>query len=121
SDELEITVTGRQTHGSSPWLGVDPIAVTSQILNALQMIPSRQLDITKSPSVITIGRINAGIRHNIIPDKVEMAGTIRTFDPAVRQTLLERLERTVTGIAASAGASATVTIKPYSPVVYNDP
>ena len=121
SDELRIVVTGKQTHGSSPWRGVDPIIVAAQIMTALQAIPSRQLDITKAPAVITIGSIHGGVRGNIIPDTVEMIGTIRNFDDDVRKELLTRLERTATAIASAAGAEATVTIYPYSGVTWNDP
>ncbi len=121
SDEFHLTIEGRQTHGSSPWLGIDPITVAGQMLTAIQMIPSRQLDITVAPSVITVGKIAGGVRHNIIPDRVEMDGTIRTFDPEVRKRLLARLEATVNHVAESAGARASLEVKPYSPVVYNDP
>ena len=121
ADALEIRVVGRQTHGSSPWLGVDPIIVAGQILVALQTIPSRQLDITAAPAVVTIGSIHGGVRGNIIPDDVVMTGTIRTFDTAMRDDLLQRIERTATRIAEAAGAEATVTIDPYAPVVYNQP
>jgi amidohydrolase len=121
SDSLFITVRGRQTHGSSPWLGVDPIFVSSQIVTALQAIPSRQLDITKGPAVITIGSLQGGVRGNIIPDEVEMMGTIRTFDVGVREELHAKLRKTVNLIAEAAGAEATVTIDSYSPVTGNHP
>lgn len=121
SDSLYITVRGRQTHGSSPWLGVDPIHAASQIVTALQAIPSRQLDITKGPAVITIGSMRGGVRGNIIPDEVEMLGTIRTFDVGVREELHAKLRKTVDLVAESAGAEASVTIDPYAPVTGNDP
>jgi amidohydrolase len=121
SDSLYITVRGRQAHGSAPWMGVDPIFVSSQIVTALQGIPSRQLDITKGPAVITIGSMHGGVRGNIIPDDVEMMGTIRTFDAGVREELHAKLKRTVSMIAQAAGAEATITIDPYSPVTGNDP
>ena len=121
ADGLEIIVRGKQTHGSSPWAGVDPIIVSAQIMNALQLIPSRQLDITRAPSVITIGSIHGGIRGNIIPDEVKMTGTIRTFDKSIRQELLERLNKTAIAIAEAAGATAEVIITPYAPVTYNQP
>ncbi len=121
ADWLQINVKGRQTHGSSPWKGVDPIFVAAQIMTALQAIPSRQLDITKGPAVITIGSFNGGVRGNIIPGEVEMLGTIRTFDAGVRENLHAKLRRTVRLIAEASGATATVTIQPYSPVTENDP
>jgi amidohydrolase len=121
SDSLYITVKGRQAHGSAPWMGVDPIFVSSQIVTALQGIPSRQLDITRGPAVITIGSMHGGVRGNIIPDDVEMMGTIRTFDAGVREELHAKLKRTVNMIAAAGGAQATITIDPYSPVTGNDP
>jgi amidohydrolase len=121
ADWLQINVKGRQTHGSSPWKGVDPVFVAAEIMTALQAIPSRQLDITKGPAVITIGSIQGGVRGNIIPDKVEMLGTIRTFDAGVRENLHAKLRRTVRLIAEASGATTTVTIQPYAPVTANDP
>ena len=121
ADWLQINVKGRQTHGSSPWKGVDPVFVAAEIMTALQAIPSRQLDITKGPAVITIGSIQGGVRGNIIPDEVEMLGTIRTFDTGVRENLHAKLRRTVRLIAEASGATATVTIEPYAPVTANDP
>ena len=121
ADGLQITVTGVQTHGSSPWLGVDPIYVASQIATAIQGIPSRHLDITRSPAVITIGSMHGGVRGNIIPDKVEMSGTIRTFDPGVREVLHARLRSTVHAIAEANGATAEIVIDGATPVTTNDP
>ncbi len=120
ADSFNLTVKGRQTHGSSPWRGVDPIFVAGQIMMAIQAIPSRQLDITKGPAVITIGSIHGGVRHNIIPDAVEMTGTIRTFDAGERESLLAKLRRTVDSVAEAGGATATLTIRPYGPVTSND-
>lgn len=121
ADGLQINVVGRQTHGSSPWLGVDPIYVAAEIVSALQGIPSRHLDITKGPAVITIGSINGGVRGNIIPDEVEMQGTIRTFDTGVREVLHAKLRSTVKAIAEANGATATVSIEGYAPVTGNHP
>jgi len=121
ADGLEIVVEGEQTHGSSPWLGVDPVTAAAQIITALQTIPSRQLDITKAPAVVSIGSIHGGVRGNIIPDRVDMLGTIRTFDPEMREDFLKRITKTAETVAAAAGAKATVTITPYAPVTYNDP
>lgn len=122
SDSYRILVKGRQTHGARPWGGVDPIVVSSQIVSTLQTIVSRQTDIAANPAVITIGAIKGGIRHNIVPDEVEMVGTLRTFDRAQRADILERIRRTVTKIAEASGATATFEIDPGSnPVVNNDP
>ncbi|MEM8499181.1 MAG: amidohydrolase [Pseudomonadota bacterium] len=121
AESLFITVEGIQTHGSSPWRGVDPIYVSGQIMTAIQGIPSRFLDITAGPAVITIGSIHGGVRGNIIPDKVEMMGTIRTFDKEVREVLHEKLHKTVEGIADASGAKVTVKTSGYTPVTGNDP
>ncbi len=121
ADGLEIVVEGVQTHGSAPWMGVDPVTVAAQIIAALQVIPSRQLDITNAPAVVTIGSIHGGVRGNIIPDKVEMTGTIRTFDTAMREDFHARIRRTAENIGEAAGAKVTVRIDPYAPVTYNDP
>jgi amidohydrolase len=122
SDRFRMVVTGRQTHGARPWGGVDPIVTASQIVLAMQTIVSRQVDITQYPAVLTVGAIKGGIRNNIIPNEVELIGTIRTFDPAVRADIIERLGRTAREVAASAGATATLEIaKDNNPVVVNDP
>lgn len=106
ADSFEITVKGVQTHGSSPWRGVDPISVTGQLITALQQIPARQLDVTKAPAVVSIGQIQGGVRWNIIPDTVSLGGTVRTFDPQMREQLLEKMARTTEHIAAASGATA---------------
>jgi len=121
ADDLAITVTGRQTPGSSPWLGVDPIYAAAQVVTALQGMLGRQLDSTRGPAVISIGRIRGGVRGNIIPDEVELTGTIRTFDPALRTALHTRLRDVVRDTAAANGAGATVTISESAPVTSNDP
>ena len=120
-DTLTIEVRGKQTHGAYPWLGVDPIVVASQIVLGLQTIPSRQLDSTVAPSIVTIGMIQGGIRNNIIPDSVKMLGTIRSLDKAMQKEIHDRIRRTAESIAASAGATASVTIETGYPIVYNDP
>jgi len=121
SDAMRIKVTGRQTHGAVPWGGVDPIVVASQIVLGLQTIASRQLDVTATPSIITIGTFHGGVRSNIIPDEVELSGTIRTFLPEVRRDIERRIRRTVEHIATSAGATADVEIDYGYPVTVNDP
>jgi amidohydrolase len=120
ADHLHVTVRGTQTHGAMPWDGIDPIVVASQIVLGLQTIASRQLD-SRSPTIITIGTIHGGVRHNIIPDQVEMTGTIRILDPENRRNVLDRIRRTAERIAESAGAVATVEFDPYGPVTFNDP
>ncbi|HET9466793.1 MAG TPA: amidohydrolase, partial [Vicinamibacterales bacterium] len=121
SDVLRIVVRGKQTHGAVPWGGVDPIVVASQIVLGLQTIASRQLDVTKTPSIITIGSIHGGVRYNIIPDEVQLDGTIRTFSSDVQQDMHRRITLTAESIAASAGATASVVITPLYPVMVNDP
>ncbi|HET9385741.1 MAG TPA: amidohydrolase [Gemmatimonadales bacterium] len=121
ADQLRIVVRGRQTHGGQPWNGIDPIVVASQIVLGLQTITSRQVDLTAGAAVITVGAINGGIRFNIIPDSVVMLGTIRAFDPPVRNDIHQRVRRTVESIAHSAGATAQVVIDTMTAVTYNDP
>ena len=119
SDQLYITVKGKQTHGAMPSKGVDPVTASAQIIIALQTMVTRQMDAAASPVVVSIGKIDGGIRHNIIPDKVEMAGTIRHLDPKSHDDLLDRVRNTATGTAAVSGASADVRIEPYAPPVFN--
>jgi amidohydrolase len=123
ADGFSIIVKGRQTHGSAPWGGVDPITVAAQITLGLQLIPSRQIDVTKAPAVVTIGMIQGGIRGNIIPDSVVMVGTIRTFDDSMRADIHRRIRRTAEQIAQSQGATAMVSIPPEAgyPLTFNDP
>jgi amidohydrolase len=121
SDNLRIVVRGKQTHGAVPWGGVDPIVVSAQIVNGLQTIVARQIDITSAPAIVTIGRINGGIRFNIIPDSVIMEGTIRALDPAMQKDIHARIRRTAEMIAQSAGAVADVRIDIGNPVTFNDP
>lgn len=120
-DSFTIKVHGKQTHGAYPWLGVDPIVVASQIVLGLQTIPSRQLDSSLAPSVVTVGAIHGGVRNNIIPDDVEMIGTIRSLDAKMRDQIHARIRRTAEDIAASAGATAEVAIESGYPITYNDP
>ncbi|TNE56560.1 MAG: amidohydrolase [Bacteroidetes bacterium] len=121
SDWFYITVTGQQTHGASPWQGIDPIVVSSQIIQGLQTIISRQTNLTEQPAVITVGIIESGVRANIVPEKAELTGTIRTLDTAMRRQIHERIIRTAEKIAESAGAQADVRIENKTPITYNDP
>jgi amidohydrolase len=121
ADWLKITIEGRQTHGSSPWLGVDPVTAAAQVVAALQTVPSRQMDVTTAPVVVSIGSIHGGVRGNIIPDAVEMQGTIRTLDSGMRTVFHERIRRTAEKVAEASGAHAIVEISGYAPVTWNDP
>ena len=121
SDRIEITVNGRQTHGSKPWAGIDPIVVASQIVMNLQTITSRQVDITRAPAVVSIGSIHGGIRNNIIPDSVTMLGTVRTFDQDMRTDIADRIKRTVTTTAEAAGTSASIEYDFGYPITVNHP
>jgi amidohydrolase len=121
ADQFEIVVTGRQTHGSSPWRGVDPIVVAAQIVTALQTIVSRNVDITRLPAIVSVGQFQAGVRNNIIPDTARLVGTIRTFDDAVQSDIHARVRKIAEGIAAGAGATAEVTIHKGYPVTANEP
>jgi amidohydrolase len=121
SDGLKIKVLGVGAHGATPWESKDPIIVASQIMSGLQTIISRQTDLTKAPAVITIGSFHSGNRGNIIPEVAEMQGTIRTFDLAMRKTLLEKVRLTAEKIAESSGLTAIVEIGEGSPITYNDP
>ena len=120
-DYLQIMINGKQTHGASPWGGVDPIVVGAQVVLGLQTIASRQLNLTKVPFIITIGQFDAGVRNNIIPDSAEMHGTIRSFDLVMQDDIHTRIKRTAESIAESAGATADVTITKQYPATVNDP
>ncbi len=121
--DMKITVKGKGTHGASPWMGIDPIVVAAQIINNLQTIVSRNLEVTQNPGVVTIGAINGGNRSNIISEKVEMLGTMRTFSEADEKLFAEKIKLIVNNTAEANGTTAEVLL-PYSshyPVTYNDP
>lgn len=123
ADDFRITVKGKQTHGGYPWNGVDPIVTSAHIITALQTIVSRQVKLTENPAVVTIGRIQGGVRSNIIPEQVEMVGTLRALHPDDRKLLHERVRRVATNVAESMGATVEVQIPVTTayPVTYNDP
>jgi len=121
SDEMRIFVRGSQTHAAMPWRGADPIVAASQIVVGLQTIVSRRLEITKEPSVVTVGVFHGGVRKNIIPDEVRLEGTIRSFDEAQRDAIHEHVKRIAEMIAAAGGAQAKVMIKRGYDVTVNDP
>lgn len=121
SDWFTIRVKGKQTHGSQPWGGIDPIYISALIVNGLQGIVSRQSELTKAPVVITVGKINAGVRSNIIPEEAVLEGTIRTLDPAMQRETHERMKKVAGTIAEAYGATATVDIDTKTLVTYNNP
>ena len=121
SDRFVIKVKGKQTHGSRPWSGVDPIVTAAQIITAAQTIVSRQVDVTKAPSDLSFGIVQGGVRNNIIPDEVELVGTSRNFDMGIREQIHAKLKRTAEMVAESAGATADVRIDLGYPVTVNDP
>ncbi|MFQ5637273.1 MAG: amidohydrolase [bacterium] len=121
ADRFSIMVKGKQTHGSTPWTGVDPIVVSAQIIIGLQTIISRQTELTEDAAVITVGSIHGGVRNNIIPEAVEMVGTIRTLNTDMQKKIHEKIRLTAAKIAESAGAIADVNITIGVPVTYNDP
>jgi amidohydrolase len=120
-DSYAIKVRGKQTHGASPWSGVDPIVTASQIVMGLQTIVSRNLPLTENAAVVTVGAIHGGIRQNIIPEEVNMIGTIRSLDATMQKTIHRRINEIATNIAESAGAKADVDINIMYPATYNDP
>ena len=121
SDWFTIKVKGKQTHGSQPWGGIDPVAVSAQIINGLQTIVSRQVDLTKNPAVVSVSTINAGVRSNIIPEEAIMTGTIRTLDTSTQRIIHEKIKLTASKIAEASGATAETTIDTKTLVTYNDP
>ena len=121
SDWFTIKVKGKGSHGSQPWLGVDPIAISSQIIAGLQQIVSRQSELTKAPVVITVAKIHSGVGHNIIPDECIMDGTIRTLDSRMQAEVHEKIKNTASKIAEANGATAETTIDTKTLVTYNTP
>ncbi len=121
SDWFNIKVKGKGAHGSAPWLGIDPIMISSQIINGLQTIVSRSSDLTKAPVVITVGKFQGGVRENIIPEEVTFSGTIRTLDSKMQKDVWENIKRVATNIAEANGGTAEVTIDNKTLVTYNTP
>ena len=121
ADTLKITIHGKQTHGAAPWRGVDPIVTAAQVVLGLQTVVSRGVDIAREPAVVTIGVIRGGVRENIIPDSVEMRGTIRAFDEGMRDEIHERVTTLAEAVARGSRAGCTVCISKNYPVTINDP
>ncbi|MCU0323569.1 MAG: amidohydrolase [Chitinophagaceae bacterium] len=121
ADLFKVKVKGKSSHGSQPWLGVDPIYVSAQIINAFQSIVSRSSDLTQAPVVITVGAIHSGVRFNIIPEEAELLGTIRNLDKDIRVKVLEEVKSVAQSIASTHHAVAEVTIENKTLVTYNTP
>ncbi len=121
SDWFTVKVKGKQSHGSAPWSGIDPVVVAAQIIQGFQQIVSRQEDLTKAPVVITVGKIQGGVRPNIIPEELMMEGTIRTLDAAMQKDVHQRMKITAQKIAEASGATAEVMIDTKTEVTYNNP
>jgi len=120
ADMFEIKVRGRQAHGAMPWAGIDPVVSAAQVVLGIQTIVSRQVNVSQQPSVVSVSVIKGGIRHNIIPDAVELGGTIRTFDEDMRKDIHARIKRTAEMIAAASGAQAEVNVITQYPVTMSN-
>ncbi|MFN8251298.1 MAG: amidohydrolase [Ferruginibacter sp.] len=121
TDAFTVKVKGKQTHGSQPWLGIDPVAVSANIIEAFQQLVSRQMDIVKAPVVITVAKIHGGVRFNIIPEEVNMEGTLRTLDSKMHEDVQQKMKFTAAKIAEASGATAEVIFYERTLVNYNNP
>ncbi|CAM4162685.1 amidohydrolase [Gillisia hiemivivida] len=120
-ERFVINVKGKQTHGSAPWSGTDPILISAKIIDGLQTIISRDSKLVDGAAVITVGKITSGVRFNIIPETAELIGTIRTLDADMKATILKRMGEMVPKIAEAYGGTATVEIQNNTAITYNDP
>lgn len=121
AQSFTINVKGKQSHGSQPWSGIDPIMISAKIIDGLQTIISREVNLTNEAAVITVGKIKSGVRFNIIPESAEMIGTIRTLDYDMKDHINKRMMEMVPAIAKAYGAEATIEIKDATDITYNDP
>ncbi|UYZ58130.1 amidohydrolase [Hymenobacter latericus] len=121
ADVFQIRVKGKSAHGAYPWLAVDPVVTASQIVVALQSIVSREVQLTEDAAVVTVGMIHGGVRNNIIPEQVELQGTLRALNAQTRAQLAQSVRRVATNIAEAAGATAEVEVRAAAPLTYNDP
>jgi amidohydrolase len=120
ADEYKIVVCGKQSHGSTPWNSIDPIMISSLIINGIQTLISRDSELTKEGAVVSVGAIHSGIRSNIIPESAEMIGTIRTLDADMQKVIHQRMYDMIPKIAEAYGGTATVTIRKTAALTYND-
>ena len=121
AQSFTIKVKGKQSHGSQPWAGIDPILISAKIIDGLQSIISRETELTREAAVITVGKIKSGVRFNIIPESAEMLGTIRTLDYDMKDKLNKRMMEMVPAIAQAYGGEATIEIRDATDITYNDP
>lgn len=119
-EEFVIKVEGKGAHGSAPWTGVDPILISAKIIDGLQTIISREASLVDAAAVITVGKINSGVRFNIIPETAEMVGTVRTLDPAMKEMILRRMNEMVPAIAEAYGGKATLEVRNNTSITFND-
>ena len=120
-NSFEINVKGKQTHGSVPWDGVDPILVSAKIIDGLQTLVSREMPLTEEAVVLSIGKITSGVRSNIIPESAQLIGTLRTLNTHMQEQIHKRMREMVEDIAKAYRAKATITINKGYPITYNDP
>jgi amidohydrolase len=119
-ERFVVSVKGKQTHGSRPWGGVDPIYISAKIIDGFQSIISRESPLVDEAAVITVGKITSGIRFNIIPESAEMIGTVRTLDPSMRELIMRRMNEMSRDIAKAYGGSATIAWQSNTLITYND-
>ncbi len=120
-ERFVINVKGKQTHGSAPWTGVDPILISAKIIDGLQTIISREAPLVNEAAVITVGKITSGVRFNIIPESAELIGTVRTLDPKMRELIIRRMKEMVPSIAKTYGGEATIDFQNNTSITFNDP
>lgn len=120
-ERFVVNVKGKQSHGSQPWLGVDPILISAKIIDGFQSIVSRELDLTKEAAVITVGKITSGVRFNIIPESAELIGTVRSLDPDMKAKIIKRMTEMTETIATAYGGEATIVFENFTSITYNDP
>lgn len=120
TEQFVITVQGKQTHGSAPWMGVDPILISAKIIDGLQTIISRESPLVEEAAVITVGKITSGVRFNIIPETAEMIGTVRTLSPKMRELIIRRMNEMVPAIAKAFGGDATIEFQNNTSITFND-
>lgn len=121
SDRVDIVLKGRQTHGAWPWRGIDVVAVAANVIQTVNTLTARTIDPTTTPTVFTIATVDAGVRYNIIPDQATLSGTLRTFDTAQRDALVERAEAAIGHVAQAHGATAEFSVRQNAALVFNDP